>query len=347
MGSITRYREGWRAYLYVEGKRESKTFRTRREAEAWAVKREGELSGPGTAATFLEVAERWLAQKLPGLASAEDQRTVEQSVRRYILPLLGARRLSEITRRDLVDVVQRVAREGKVETAHRVGQRIRQILDSAVDHGDIENHPGADLARVLPARKPRRMPALRPAELPALLEAIDGYSEPVTRAGLLLLAHTFVRTSELLGGTWIEVRDPDTWVISNVRMKARLPHVVPLSRQVKAILEDLRILGNGSDYFLPSEVNPMAGLSSNTLLYALYRLGYRGRMSGHGFRAVASTVLNESGKWHRDAIERQLAHEENDAVRAAYMRADFLDERRHMMQWWSDYLDASRSSTHE
>lgn len=345
MASFVRYGDSWRAFLYVKGVRETETFRTQREARAWAVRREDELRAGAASITFKQAAEDWLSLKLPSLDSEANQRTVEQSIRVHVLPTLGHRKLTEITRRELVDLVRAVAAAGKIETAHRVGQRIRQILDHAVDQGDIETHQGADLARVLPSRQPRRMPALKPAELPALLEAIDGYSEPVTRAGLLLLAHTFTRTSELIGARWSEIRDPETWVIPEDRMKRRLPHVVPLSRQVRTILEDLKALGEGSDYFLASGVNPMCGLSSNTLLYALYRLGYRGRMSGHGFRAIASTVLNESGKWHRDAIERQLAHGETDEVRAAYNRAEFLDERRRMMQAWSDHLESLAAST--
>lgn len=345
MGSIVRHGAEWRAHVYVKGKRDSKTLRTKREAESWAARREEELRANGTAVTFLQAAERWLGLKLPALDSEANQRTVEQSIRAHVLPVLGHRKLLEITRPELVDLVRSIAGDGKVETAHRVGQRICNILDLAVDDGHIEHHKGADLARVLPSRRPQRMPALKPAELPALLDSISSYSEPVTRAGLMLLAHTFTRTAELIGGRWDEIRDPETWVVPEDRMKRRLPHVVPLSRQVVAILEDMKALGDGSAYFLASGVNPMCGLSANTLLYALYRLGYRGRMSGHGFRAIASTVLNESKLWHPDAIERQLAHGETDAVRAAYHRAEYLDERRRMMQWWSDYLDAARASS--
>lgn len=345
MGSIVRHGEGWRGHLHVEGRRESKIFRTRREAVAWADRREEELKAGSAAITFGQAAEQWLTLKLPSLDSEVNQRTVEQSIRAYVLPVLGPKKLAEITRRELVDVVLAVASKGRIETAHRVGQRIRQIFEHAVDSGDIDSHPADNLARVLPSRQPRRMPALRPAELPALLEAIDSYSEPVTRAGLLLLTHTFTRTSELIGAQWPEIRDPQTWVIPAERMKRRLPHVVPLSTQVRAILEDVKTLGDGSTYFLASGVNPLCGLSANTLLYALYRLGYRGRMSGHGFRAIASTVLNESGLWHRDAIERQLAHGETDEVRAAYHRADYLEERRRMLQWWSDHLESLAAST--
>lgn len=348
MGSIVRHGDGWRAHIYVQGTRDSKTFRTKREAESWSGRREEELKAGDAAITFEQAAERWLGLKLPSLDNAANQRTVEQSIREHVLPALGHRKLTEIKRPELVAVVLDIANAGKVETAHRVGQRIRQIFDHAADSGDIPEEmatKAANLARVLPSRRPRRMPALKPTELPALLDAINSYSEPVTRAGLLLLAHTFTRTTELIRARWDEIRDPETWVVPEERMKARLPHVVPLSRQVLALLEDVRALGDGSSYFLASAVNPMCGLSSNTLLYALYRLGYRGRMSGHGFRAIASTVLNESKLWHSDAVERQLAHGETDAVRAAYHRAEYLDERRRMMQWWSDYLESLAANT--
>lgn len=348
MASITHHKRGWRAHLYVDGHRESRLFRTRREADAWAVRREAELRAGGSSLTFEQAAERWLAWKLPRLDNAENQRTVEQSIRQHVLPYLGARGLSEITRRELVDVVRRIAEAGKIETAHRVGQRIRAIFDHAVDHGDIETHPAAGLARVLPYGTPKHMAAVSPAELPALLAAIDGYGEQVTRLGLLLLAHTFVRTTELLGAEWGEFTD-DTWVIPAERMKGererRLPHVVPLSGKVRQILTEIRETTDTGRYVLKSPFAD-APLSNNTLLFALYRLGYRGRMTGHGFRAVASTILNECGLWSRDAVERQLAHKETDRVREAYHRAEYLEERRRLMEWWSDHLEASRSRSH-
>ena len=348
MASITHYGEGWRVHLFVAGRRESRLFRLRREAERWAAKREAELRGGGTALTFAEAAERWLTWRLPGLSNANSQRTVEQSIRDYVLPVIGSRRLDELYRADLVDVVRRVAATGKVETAHRLGQRIRAILDHSVDHGDIESHPGAGLSRVLPAVEKTPMAAVTSAELPALMKSIDRYPEPVTRLGLLLLAHTFLRTSELIGAQWAEIRDPETWVVPEERMKRRMPHVVPLSGRVRAILEELRaMMEEESPYILASRQNPQTAISNNTLLFALYRLGYKGRMTGHGFRAVASTVLNESKLWGRDAIERQLAHRETDQVREAYHRAEYLDERRTMTAWWSDYLDERRSKTHE
>jgi integrase len=344
VASIVPHGDGFRAHIYVRGRRESRTFRTRREAAAWADRREAELEAGGARLTFGEAAERWLAWKLPQLTNADNQRAVEQSIRDYVLPALATRKLSDIRRRELVQVVKDIAERGTVETAHRVGQRIRAIFDHAVDHGDIEVHPAAGLARVLPKAEETHIAALSPAELPQLLRDIAGYPEPVTRTGLLLLAHTFVRTSELIGARWQEFRE-DVWVIPEERMKRRLPHVVPLSTHVRTLLEELRPLTDESAYVLASPLQPQASISKNTLLFALYRLGYRGRMTGHGFRSVASTILNESGKWSRDAIERQLAHEETDKVREAYLRAEFLDERRLMMEWYSSHLAASASTT--
>jgi integrase len=356
VGSIVPHKKGWRAHVFVNGKRASKVKRTKKEAEAWVAAKEKTLE-VSVVITFGEVAERWLALKLPSLDSEINQRTVEQSVRDYILPPLGKKRLDEIERTDLVTVVEGVAKQGIVETAHRVGQRIRQIFDYAVDCGEWKDPHVATstLSRVLPKRRRRKMAAVPIAELPALLRAIDQYPEPITRVGLLLLAHTFTRTNELIRARWEEVRDPNTWVIEEHRMKGkgeeRKLHVVPLTRQTKTLLAKARELGNevtggeGSNYFIASTVNSLCGISSNTLLFALYRLGYKGRMTGHGFRAIASTVLNESGLWNPDAIERQLHHDETDDVRASYNRAEYLEERRRMMQWYSDYLESLAAST--
>jgi integrase len=351
MASIVPHKDGYRIHVYVKGARDSTVKRTRREAETWAKNREAELrGGPSAVLTFGEAAERWLAHKLPMLDNAANVRTVEQSIREHVLPTLAQRKMMEIERKELVDLVRGLANKGIVETAHRVGQRIRDIFDLAYNDGLIPETKRADgLSKVLPQRRKRQMPAIDPEELPKLLADIDGYhGDPITRLGLLFLAHTFTRTTELLQARHNEIRDPVTWVIPAERMKGkaekRLLHVVPLSRQALALLKELRTYAeNGSDYLLPSKVNT-GGLSSNTLLFALYRLGYHGKMTGHGFRAVASTILNGSKLWSPDAIERQLHHGETDEVRAAYHRAQYLDERRNMMQWWSDYLDAALAS---
>lgn len=350
MASVVPHGKGFRAFVYVKGKRRTKKFRLERDAEAWAKKMEQELGGGGSP-MFEVAAERFLKHHLPSLSNAKNREIYEQSIRDHVLPWIGKRPIAELTRRELVDVVQKVADAGKVETAHRVGQRIRSILDYAIDCGaDMKAHAAAGLSRVLPGRRQRRMRAVAPAELPALLRAIGGYPEPVTRIGLLLLAHTLTRTSELIGGRWDELRD-DVWVIPGERMKRKgedgkgIPHVVPITREVRSLLDELEPMTGESPYWLASPINPLVPISNNTLLFALYRLGYRGRMTGHGFRSVGSTILNESGLWSADAIERQLAHKEKDRVREAYHRAEYLDERRKLMAWYSSHLAALASST--
>lgn len=339
MASITRYKGRWRAHLYVGGVRTSKLCATRGEAVAWAAKREAELAKGGGEILFRSVAERYLAWKLPQLTNADNQRTYEQSIREHVLPVIGHKTLGELNRQALVSLVRGIASKGLVETAHRIGQRICAILNFAVDEGEIESHAAAGLSRILPVKVRRKLPAVTPDDLPQLLKAIAGYPEPVTRLGLQLLAHTFVRTSELTGARWDEIKG-DVWVVPGDRMKRGLPHVVPISPGVRALLTELEPLTGDSPYLLASTRNPLVPISNNTMLFALYRLGYRGRMTGHGFRAVASTVLNESGVWSRDAVERQLAHRETDAVRDAYMRAEFLPERTRMMAWYSEHLAA-------
>ncbi len=168
-----------------------------------------------------------MTRHLPERTHANSRRTLEQSIRDYVLPVIGSLGLDDLHRADLVDAALRVAAVGKVVTAHRRGQRIRAVLDHVVDRGDIEPHPGAELSRVLPGVDKTPMAAVAPAELPARLSVIESYPELVTRLCLLLLTHTFLRTSELVGAQWSEILDPETWVIPKGRMKRCIAHVVP------------------------------------------------------------------------------------------------------------------------
>ena len=164
-----------------------------------------------------------------------------------------------------------------------------------------------------------------------------------TRLALQLMALTFVRTSELIGASWSEIdTDAARWNIPAQRMKMKTPHVVPLSKQALAVLGELREISFSNELIFPGDVNSTKPMSNNTLLFALYRMGYRGRMTGHGFRGVASTILHEQG-WPHEHIELQLAHQERNAVSAAYNHALYLKPRAAMMQAWADHLDAMRN----
>lgn len=290
--------------------------------------------------TFDEVKLDWYKHKLPSLKNIKHKQQIIYRLDTFVSPKLGKLPIDAIKRAKLVEVVQGVQSLGIIETAHRVGTHIRQIFDYAVDIGKIESHAANGLSRVLQTPKTKHMPCVPIDEACELFNAISTYDEPITRLGLMLLALTFVRTSELRHMEWSEIKDDEFWVIPAARMKMQKPHVVPLSKLTLEILEALKVYTGDFKYVLQSPKRPNHPISENTLLFALYRLGYRGRMTGHGFRSLASTVLNEQSHYSQDVIERQLAHRESDAVRAAYNRAEYLDERIKLMHWWSDWINS-------
>ena len=340
--------KSWRANYARDGKQRTRTYgrwpgmtlAQARAAHAQAKSDPSGAAGASSAAkaapTFKAAAEQWLKIKLPSLSNGKHQGQVAGTLERFVFPAIGSLPIDRIPRTKLVEVVQAVQMGGRVETAHRVAGRITAVFDYAQDVGYIESHGAGGLVRVLQSRKVKKpMASIPPGEAGGLLAAIDSYEEPVTRLGLQLLALTFARVGELR-------EDGAVWVVPEDRMKAGLPHVVPLSRQAQALIEQLRVFTGDRDLVLDSPLRPGHPLSENTFLFALYRLGYRGRMTAHGFRALASTVLNEQSGFAHDVIERQLAHRETDAVRAAYNRAQYLTQRRELMQWWADWLDAQR-----
>jgi integrase len=259
-----------------------------------------------------------------------------------LFPELGDKPIAEITAPMLLAAVRKIEHRGAHDLAHRVLQVASQIFRYGVATGRCERDPAPDLRGALTPHKGRHQAAVMPEELPALLRAIDGYGalgDQLTGYALRLLALTFVRTGELIGATWDEIDlDAAVWIIPAARMKMKTEHVVPLSRQAVNVLREVRAIGGGSRYVFPGR-NLDKPISNNTMLFALYRLGYKGKMTGHGFRAVASTILNEAG-FRPDVIERQLAHCERNEIRGAYNRAEYLPERRAMMQQWADMIDA-------
>lgn len=354
--------KSWRANYQLGGKQKTRTYgrmptmtlADARRAHAAARDETDAVdvlgAAPGTVHTFRSVTAEWLKVKLPGLSNGKHQVQVENTLERFAFPLIGDMPIDAIPRTKLVAVVRAAQEGGKVETAHRVAGRITAVFDHASDLGYIEQHGAAGLTRVLQARKTKKpMASIPPEEAGTLMRAIDDYDEEVTRLGLRLLAYTFVRVGELRGMRRDEFKeDGAIWVIPAKRMKGdelkKLPHVVPMSHQAQAIVKRLRELAGDTPLVLDSPLRRGHPLSDNTFLFALYRLGYRGRMTAHGFRALASSVLNEHSGFDRDVIERQLAHQEVDEVRAAYNRAQYLPKRRQLMQWWADWLDRQHSA---
>ncbi len=259
-----------------------------------------------------------------------------------IFPVLGFRPIAAIDAPELLTAIRKIEARGSYDLAHRVLQVCGQVFRYGIATGRCRYDLAASLRGALTPHEKHNQHAVRPDEFPALVRAIRSYEtigDRQTRLALELLALTFVRTSELIGAVWSEFDlEAGIWAIPAERMKMRSEHLVPLSRQALDILASLKLLAGASRYLLPGR-NQSKTISNNTLLFALYRLGYKSRMTGHGFRAVASTILNEKG-FRADVIERQLAHCERNAVRGAYNRAEYLDDRRKMMQWWSDYVDS-------
>ncbi len=290
-------------------------------------------------AVALEWYEKQLHTWVPG--HADD---VKRRLERNTFPAIGSRPIGEIEAPELLAALRPIEKRGAHDLAHRILQVCGQVFRYGIATGRCQRDISRDLRGALTPHQKRHQAAVRPEELPDLLRAIATYDEKgdkQTRLALELLVLTFVRTNELIGAEWTEFDlDAGLWIIPAARMKMKAEHVVPLSKQTLAILEQLREISGGSRFVFPGR-NRDKPISNNTMLFALYRLGYKGKMTGHGFRAVASTCLNEMG-FRADVIERQLAHSERDEVRGAYNRAEYLPERKKMMQAWAKHVVALR-----
>ena len=310
-----------------------------------AVKKASKRSAKiASANTFEAIAREWIANQRDRLAVQYSTRLVAR-LEADIFPHIGSRPIAEIDAPELLDVLRKVEKRGVIETARRLRQICGQVFRYAIASGRAKHDPSVDLRGALKScgrsLGHRAMPL---DEVPAFLGALGAYNgEPRTRLALRFMVLTFARTTELRAARWSEIENLEgnepLWRIPANRMKMRQEHIVPLAPQAVAVLRELRALpGSDSSPFLFSSPSRDGHMSNNTMLYALYRLGYHGRATVHGFRAVASTALNEMG-FRPDVIERQLAHQEQNEVRAAYNRAEYLSERRAMMKHWADYLD--------
>ena len=296
--------------------------------------------------SFEAVAREWFKKQIHTWVPSH-AKDVQRRLELNAFPLLGTRPIAQIDAPELLVVARKIEARGAYDLAHRVMQVCSQVFRYGIATGRCTRDIGADLRGALTPHKQKHQSAVRPEELPELMRAIAKYDETgdkQTRLALQLLAVTFVRTNELIGAEWNEFDlDGRIWIVPAGRMKMKTEHILPLSRQALAILKELREVGGGSRFVFPGR-NRDKPMSNNTMLFALYRLGYKGKMSGHGFRAVASTILNETG-FRADVIERQLAHSERDEIRGAYNRAEYLPERIKMMQAWADLLDDLARST--
>jgi len=295
--------------------------------------------------TFQAIALEWLDKQRFEPATLEKARWTFDSL---INPHIGSTPVKALTAPTILEVLRKLEARGVHETAHRTRQRISQVLRYAIATGRAESDPTRDLRGALtPIEVTSRAAITEPGKVGELLRAIHGYQgDPATCAALKLAALLFVRPGELRGAEWREIDlEAAAWRIPGERMKMGEPHLVPLSTQAVAILRELQPLTGKGRFVFPSLRTRERPISENTLNAALRRLGYSTEeMTSHGFRAMASTLLNEQG-YPPDVIELQLAHTERNKVRAAYNRAQRLEERRRMMQTWADYLDALKAGS--
>jgi integrase len=291
--------------------------------------------------TFEGVAALWMEHWKEG----KSLRHVDYTRRRLetnILPHLSALQIAEIQAPDVVAMVRAVEGRGARDVAKRALETTGQIFRYAVAHGHTTRNPAAEIKPrdVLKATVRENYARVDAKDLPALLRQIEVYSGThVTRLALKLMALSFVRTGELIGARWSEIDfEQKRWDIPAERMKMRTPHIVPLSDQAIEVLRTLHTLTGSGALLFPGDRNAKKPMSNNTILKGLERMGYKGRMTGHGFRGLASTILHEQGFDHQH-IELQLAHAPRNAVSAAYNHALYLKPRGAMMQKWADYLE--------
>jgi integrase len=288
--------------------------------------------------TFEVVAREWHQNRLAKWTPLYGKKTLSR-LEMHVFPRLGTRPIADITPHELLSAMRKIEERG-ADIAHRVLQICGQIFSYAVITQRAPSNPAASLRGALTPWVKTNHAYIKPNELKEYLTNLEAYEGALqTKLAMKFLLLTFVRTGELRGAAWSEIDlDKAEWRIPAERMKMKDPHTVPLSRQAIAILKELQPITGQWKYVFPNQHKPAGYMSENTILYALYRMGYHSRATGHGFRSTASTVLNEHG-FPPDVIERQLAHGERNSVRAAYNHAQYLPERRKMMQWWADYIE--------
>lgn len=284
------------------------------------------------------------------------------SLNNHIFPVIGNLPVSELKPRHFIDLLKRIEEKGLLEVASRTRQHLSNIMRHAVHQGLIDTNPAANLGGVTTPPVRRHYPALPLERLPELLERIGAYHQgrELTRLAVLLMLHVFIRSSELRFARWSEIDFTNrVWTIPATRepiigvrysgrgAKMRMPHIVPLSEQSIAILKQIKDITGNNELIFPGDHNPYKPMCENTVNKALRVMGYDTKkdICGHGFRAMACSALMESGLWAKDAVERQMSHQERNTVRMAYIhKAEHLEARKAMMQWWSDYLEACRES---
>lgn len=309
------------------------------------------------ARTFEQLAIEWHATNKKW--SEEHSRRVLKSLEDNLFPAIGKRNIADLKTRDLLAPIKVVELSGRLEVASRLQQRTTAIMRYAVQSGLLDYNPAQEMVGAVASSNRQHRPALELKRITELLQRIDNYTgRPLTRLAVELTLLVFIRSSELRFARWSEIDfETSMWTIPAEResiegvkhsqrgSKMRTPHLVPLSRQALAILKQVHKLSGDRDFVFIGDHDHRKPMSENTVNKALRVMGYDTKVEvcGHGFRTMACSSLIESGLWSRDAVERQMSHMERNSVRAAYIhKAEHLDERRLMLQWWADFLDVNR-----
>ncbi|HAT3721970.1 TPA: tyrosine-type recombinase/integrase [Citrobacter koseri] len=314
--------------MLAAGDDPSEVKQAAREAKSLAVNNSFEL-----------LALEWHEHKKPNWSSGYADDILEY-LKKDIFPYIGKKAVTDIKPMTMLSVLKKMEERGVLDKLKKTRQACRQIFTYAIITGRAEFNPVADLAGALKTPKQQHFPHLMPAQIGPFIQAVNAYTgSKVTRAATLLLMYTSVRTIELRASEWAEFDlDNDLWQIPKERMKMRRPHLVPLSRQVKSHLLELKEITGWGKYVFPGRNDARKPMSEASINQVIKRIGFAGKVTGHGFRHTMSTVLHEKG-FNSAWIEAQLAHADRNTIRGTYNHAQYLDGRREMLQWYADYLD--------
>lgn len=301
-------------------------------------KADNEAKRAETEHTLENVASAWFELKKHSVtpAYAED---IWRSLTLHVFPSLKTTPLADINAPMIIKLLRPIEAKGSLETVKRLSQRLNEIMAYGVNCGLIFANPLSGIRAAFKKPQKENMPALHPEELPDLMLAVANSSiKRITRCLIEWQLHTMTRPAEAAGTVWTEIDfEKRIWTIPKDRMKKRRPHPIPLSDQALALLETLKPYSGHREHVFPADRNPRTHANSQTANMALKRMGFQDRLVSHGLRSMASTILNEHG-WDPELIEVALAHVDKDEVRSAYNRADYIERRRPMMAWWSEYI---------
>lgn len=296
------------------------------------------------AATLEIITRQWFELKRIQI-TPDHAKDIIRSLEKHIFPDLGKYPIGKITAPIVIDTLKPLSNTGKLEMVKRINQRLNHIMVYATNTGIIDNNPLSGIRHAFGNPIVQNNPTLKPHELPELMTAISKASiRLITRYLLEWQLHTMTRPSEAAGARWAEIdMQKKLWTIPPDRMKKRREHIIPLTTHTLALLDLIKSISIKSEFLFPSDIDPRRCANSSTANVALKRMGFKGRLTAHGMRALASTVLNEKG-FDFDVIEAALAHADKNSIRAAYNRANYVDRRKEMMEWWSDYIVTAASN---